>query len=198
MPTVDLPTSAAGKCACRPRRAEFRGATTEPKAQQAEYRSGRYSEGGLTQALLGLSGDSLNKIPAIEMRDKTMKTPGFTADSALYMKRRSYLAASAWSVTDAATNILPQLNECQLQCQGDAQEIYEDCLTECKGEFCTEICEDRRASYIATCEAACGTTSTCTPCTAGSCNAPPNCGRVPNSGTQTCTDSNGHQSTRPC
>jgi hypothetical protein len=40
--------------------------------------------------------------------------------------------------------------------------------------------------------------TTCGPCTGGSCNPYPNCGPVPGSGTQTCTDCHGNVSTRAC
>jgi hypothetical protein len=39
---------------------------------------------------------------------------------------------------------------------------------------------------------------TCGPCTGGQCNAYPNCGPVPGSGTQNCTDCHGNPSTRSC
>jgi len=126
-----------------------------------------------------------------------MNMPGFSAETSL---QRSGLAYNmAWGFDRLGNVVLPQTCD-------------QTCLTDCEANClspgdCLDFPPQARAGCLAAvrrCLAACRNkccpicTVTCGQCTGGSCNPYPNCGPVPLSGTQTCTDCHGVQSTRPC
>jgi len=129
-----------------------------------------------------------------------MSFPGFTAGSSLYTTTRAYYTAAGRK--GLRTNVdLAQLSLPQPLPNGNGgcKPHIGPCTVpdpSCPTGFSRLICD-----VDCNCDTSCCTKPcpvTCGPCTGGSCNPYPNCGPVPNSGTQTCTDCHGNQSKRIC
>jgi hypothetical protein len=128
-----------------------------------------------------------------------MTFPGFTADSSIYRTSSSYYGARGKSsgmhvdslqlaiplpLPNGGGGCKPHLGPCNIPdstCPSGFSRLICGVDCECDTFCCTKPCP-----------------VTCGPCTGGSCNAYPNCGPVPGSGTQNCTDCHGNPSTRPC
>jgi hypothetical protein len=126
-----------------------------------------------------------------------MTLPGFSAETSL---QRTVLAYNmAWGFDQMGNVIWPQvcdqtcLDNCEANCPdpGDCSDLPPQLQARCRAAAaaCLRACV-RKCCPICT--------VTCGQCTGGSCNPYPNCGPVPLSGTQTCTDCHGVQSTRSC
>jgi len=127
-----------------------------------------------------------------------MNLPGFSAEASLQWMALAY--NTAWRFDDLG-NVVPQqlqcdqscLDACSLTCPdpGDCPDAPPYLRAQCLKDV--RVCRnDCRTQCCTTCNVTCG------PCTGGACNAYPNCGPVPGSGTQTCTDCNGNTSTQSC
>lgn len=126
-----------------------------------------------------------------------MNLPGFSAEASLPRMVLAYRAALRF---DEVGNVVrPQtcdqtcLDACDLTCPdaGDCPDFPPDLRAQCLADAraCRKAC---RTQCCTTCNVTCG------PCTGGICNAYPNCGPVPGSGTQSCVDCNGNPSTQSC
>jgi hypothetical protein len=131
-----------------------------------------------------------------------MSLPGFGAEAAL--SRTLLVYNLAWKLDRWGSGVIPQQPQCDQTCI-DACEISCPDAGDCPDSppappaLRAECLAGARACRNACRKQCCTTcTVTCGPCSGGTCNAYPNCGPVPMSGTQTCTDCNGNQTTRPC
>lgn len=128
-----------------------------------------------------------------------MNLPGFSAEASI---RRMVLAHNlVWEFDRLRNVVWPQqincdqtcLDACELPCPdaGDCPDGPPDLRNQCIRDVmaCHSAC---RRQCCSTC------TVTCGPCTGGSCSPYPNCGPVPSSGTQTCTDCHGATTTQSC
>ena len=126
-----------------------------------------------------------------------MNLPGFSAEASLQRIGLAY--NMTWSFDQLGNAVWPQvcdqtcLDNCESNCPdpGDCSDLPPKLQAQCRAAAlaCIRAC-------IRKCCPIC--TVTCGQCTGGSCNSYPGCGPVPLSGTQTCTDCHGVQSTRPC
>jgi hypothetical protein len=127
-----------------------------------------------------------------------MTLPGFTAGASLYTTTRAYYAAAGR--TSLSTNVdLAQLALPLPNGNGGCKPHFGPCTvpdTSCPTGFSRVIC-----GVDCSCDTFCCTKPcpvTCGACSGGLCNPYPNCGPVPGSGTQHCTDCHGNPSTRQC
>src|SRR5262245_611721 len=125
--------------------------------------------------------------------------PGFSAGSSLYKTTARYYAAAGTEglgvsvdfAQPAAPLPVPNGNGCKPHL-GPCRIPDPTCPTRFSRLVCGVDCECDTFCCTPPCPVTCGS------CTGGSCNPYPNCGPVPGSGTQTCVDCHGVQSTRSC
>jgi len=125
-------------------------------------------------------------------------TPGFTASASLYKTALHYYAAPGGGAF--GTDVGPAQLRLPLPNGGGGCKPHfglcnipdPTCSTGFSRLVCGVDCECDTVCCTKPCPVTCG------PCTGGSCNPYPNCGPVPGSGTQQCTDCHGNKTTRAC
>jgi hypothetical protein len=148
-----------------------------------------------------------------------MTIPTFTAEASLYRSRTHYQLTGGWSDGTGQMLGLQMLGLAQMPmasalrtpiiCNGSCppphcQHHCGPCMPNAQsstgcGRTCTTICPGEPPdTSVSPCPTDACNPVTCGPCTGGSCGPYPTCGPIAGSGTQTCTDSHGNTSTRPC
>lgn len=142
-----------------------------------------------------------------------MNMPGLSAEAALYRSSGQYFMGTGWTASSGMHLGLSQLASpailrTPIVCNGDCPPpichfhcgpCHKDATGNCTRQCCSfgPGCDDPGCSAV-DCPASACCPITCGACTGGSCNPYPACGPIPNSGTQTCTDCHGNQTTKPC
>jgi hypothetical protein len=144
-----------------------------------------------------------------------MHMPSLNAEVSLYRSTGRYVLSGGWAAaSDGQLGLSqfgsPEILRTPIVCNGNCPPpiCHFHCgpcskdptvPTGCSRQCCSfgPGCDDSGCSTVDCPSGSCCPT-TCGACTGGQCNAYPNCGPIPGSGTQTCTDCHGTQTSRPC